>query len=76
MEKTIKTGYGETFYSDEGNGSPLVLLHGFCEDHTIWSDFKEALLSDYRVITPDLAGFGKSTINKKFVSIEFFLSKK
>jgi pimeloyl-ACP methyl ester carboxylesterase len=70
MEKTLKTTHGNTFYADEGNGPPLILLHGFCEDHTLWNDFKQPFLKEYRVITVDFAGFGKSTLSLDYVSID------
>ncbi len=53
---------GNIFYEIEGKGYPVFLVHGFCEDHTIWDEFKQPLLDKYRVITPDLPGFGKSEL--------------
>lgn len=47
---------------DSGNGYPLVLLHGFCEDHTMWDGFLASLSLSNRVLCPDLPGFGKSPI--------------
>lgn len=47
-------------YSDEGEGQTLVLLHGFCEDSSMWDDFIEYLRVDYRIIRMDLPGLGKS----------------
>ncbi|MFA0962167.1 alpha/beta fold hydrolase [Roseivirga sp. BDSF3-8] len=43
-----------------GQGFPVVLLHGFCETHMIWSDMAVALSADYSVWMPDLPGFGES----------------
>lgn len=40
----------------------LVLLHGLCEDSTIWDAFIETLVADYFVLRPDLSGFGASDI--------------
>jgi pimeloyl-ACP methyl ester carboxylesterase len=37
-----------------------VLIHGYCEDHTLWDDFAAALAQEYRVLRPDLPGFGRS----------------
>ncbi|MBL7817727.1 MAG: alpha/beta hydrolase [Saprospiraceae bacterium] len=48
-------------YRIQGKGQTLVLLHGLCEDSTIWDDFIKNL-SDYRIIRPDLSGFGGSEI--------------
>lgn len=48
-------------YRVEGDGPPVLLLHGFCESMEIWDEFVEALSTRYRVITPDLVGQGNST---------------
>lgn len=50
------------FFREEGSGPPLVFLHGFCETHEIWNDFIKPLSTQFRIITPDLPGFGKSAI--------------
>lgn len=47
---------------DEGTGPVVVLLHGFPLDHTMWRQQISALSASYRVIAPDLRGFGSSTI--------------
>lgn len=47
-------------YQQYGSGTPLVLLHGFPFDHTIWNEQVRALEEQYRVITPDLRGHGRS----------------
>lgn len=49
-------------YTEVGRGKPLVLLHGFLENNTLWQEFSEALSSKYRVISFDLPGFGKSPL--------------
>ena len=54
--------YKETyiFYSDQGKGSTVVLLHGFLENSLMWIDVKSALVKRYRVITIDLLGHGQT----------------
>ncbi len=47
-------------YEDRGKGHPVALLHGFPLDSSVWSAQIEALSARYRVIAPDLRGFGKS----------------
>ena len=50
-------------YQSEGKGVPVVLLHGFCEDRTLWDEFSTSLLEEsFRVIRIDLPGFGKSEV--------------
>jgi len=47
-------------YCEDGAGDPLVMLHGFSFDHRMWDDQVRALAPQYRVIRPDLRGFGRS----------------
>ena len=61
--KTISFRDAKVAYEIEGKGTPVVLLHGFCEDQRVWEDFKQDLLEEkYRVITIDLPGFGQSEV--------------
>ena len=53
-----------------GKGSPLVLLHGFCENHHIWDGFAEELAKYYHVIVFDLPGFGSSSLLSDDISID------
>ena len=59
-------------YTDQGSGPVVVLLHGFCESKAVWADFSRALSAGYRVICPDLPGFGESLPDRKQVSMEWF----
>lgn len=45
---------------DEGQGSPLVLLHGIGGNHTVWNAVVPALAREHRVLVPDLRGHGRS----------------
>ena len=45
---------------ERGQGIPLVLLHGFPFDHTLWLPQLEELTDAARMIAPDLRGFGGS----------------
>jgi pimeloyl-ACP methyl ester carboxylesterase len=49
------------FYTDQGQGSPVVLVHGWSCDGTDWSWQIPALVSNHRVITVDLRGHGHSS---------------
>ncbi|MDW8301277.1 MAG: alpha/beta hydrolase [Bacteroidia bacterium] len=44
------------YFSLEGPGEPIVLLHGFCEHAGIWADFAPKLSDAYYVIAMDLLG--------------------
>jgi pimeloyl-ACP methyl ester carboxylesterase len=50
------------FYTDQGTGFPVLLIHGFCETHQIWDSFSDKLSQDFRVLCLDLPGFGKSKL--------------
>ncbi len=54
---------------DCGNGRPLVLVHGFPMDHTLWNEQAAALGKHYRVIRPDLRGFGRSSTTPNKVTV-------
>jgi pimeloyl-ACP methyl ester carboxylesterase len=51
-------------YVDRGDGLPVLLVHGFPLDHTMWESQVEALSKRARVIAPDLRGFGSSPLCK------------
>ena len=62
-----RTVAGASFYFEEaGAGPAVVLLHGFPLDSRIWKGQRDALASRYRVIAPDLRGFGKSQSRETF----------
>jgi pimeloyl-ACP methyl ester carboxylesterase len=48
------------FYSDEGKGTAIVLLHGFLENSSIWHNLTPKLSKKHRVICIDLLGHGRS----------------
>jgi pimeloyl-ACP methyl ester carboxylesterase len=52
---------GQTIsYATEGAGIPLLLLHGLPFDHRIWAAAAPYLAGHFRLIIPDLPGFGRS----------------
>jgi len=52
----------ELFYEDHGQGTPVVLIHGYPLDGHSWEKQERALLAaGYRVITYDRRGFGQSS---------------
>jgi len=57
-------------YYEEGEGPPIVLLHGFCESNTFWHTLSHELASQFRVICPDLPGFGKSPMSIQGFTLE------
>ncbi|WP_033959380.1 alpha/beta fold hydrolase [Psychroserpens jangbogonensis] len=50
----------QIFYTDEGQGDPIVLLHGFLENSTMWQSLLPYLTASCRVICIDLLGHGQT----------------
>ena len=48
------------FFTDAGHGNPVVLLHGFLENSTMWNTFIPELSKNNRIICIDLLGHGKT----------------
>lgn len=59
-------------YSDEGAGAPMLFVHGFPLSRGAWSKQTEAFRSSFRVIVPDLRGFGESETTAGPVSMTRF----
>ena len=57
----IKLNGIELAYERRGKGAPLVLIHGYPLDHSIWNDVAAQLENDFDLILPDVRGFGDST---------------
>jgi len=59
--KIIKVGELNFNVLDQGAGEPVLLLHGFPDSNKLWRFQIPALIeAGYRVIAPDLRGFGES----------------
>lgn len=63
MQKKIITGGKHISYQVYGEGKPVLLLHGFAEDHRIWQNQINSLANQYQLIVPDLPGSGLSTLS-------------
>lgn len=79
--KTITKGYNLTIsinnfhlsYDDVGEAStPIICLHGYPFDKTMWNEQLEFLKSSNRIIACDIRGFGKSTDEESHLSIDLF----
>jgi len=57
---------------EQGAGPPLLLVHGFPLDHTMWRAQIEELSRGARVMAPDLRGFGESDGGGDIVLMEDF----
>lgn len=50
----------ELWTQDKGKGPPVVLLHGVGGSHAVWNGVRPGLEEQFRVISPDLRGHGRS----------------
>jgi pimeloyl-ACP methyl ester carboxylesterase len=68
--KTVAAGSVTLAVVDRGHGPPLVLLHGFPLNHSMWQAQIEYFSQSWRVIAPDLRGFGASQVVPGTASME------
>ncbi len=59
-ETRVATNGIELSVHRAGAGKPLVLLHGFPQNHMCWRKVAPRLAEDFDVIIPDLRGYGDS----------------
>lgn len=50
----------DIFFRKGGKGPPLLLLHGYPQNHVMWHKLAPALAERFTVICPDLRGYGQS----------------
>ena len=62
--RTVEAGGHRIVYLDGGSGPPVVLLHGFGVSKDLWNSVAARLTPTYRVIVPDLPGFGESSFRE------------
>ncbi|MGE8541079.1 MAG: alpha/beta fold hydrolase [Acinetobacter sp.] len=63
IAKSLKTGTFSTNYHDLGTGFPVVMIHGSGPGVTAWANWRlimPELAKKFRVIAPDMVGFGYS----------------
>ncbi len=63
MSRTRVNGI-EMAYDDVGTGQPVVLLHGFPFNRSMWREQAAVLSDSHRVITPDLRGHGETDVTE------------
>lgn len=59
-------GDAAIYYDSEGDGSPLVLLHGYALNGLMWEFQRPAFAKSHKVVTVDLRGFGKSSCGRSW----------
>ncbi len=66
----LGVGDNELFHVEEGEGFPVVLIHGLAGDHTAWLPQLPLLAKRYRTIAFDNRGAGRSTQRDEPVSTQ------
>jgi 3-oxoadipate enol-lactonase len=72
MMKQVRANGVNLNVLDEGQGSPIVFVHGFPLDHSMWRKQIDEFAATHRVIAPDLRGFGASEGTNGTVLMETF----
>jgi len=68
----IDSAAGSFYYQEAGSGPPLILIHGFPLTGDIWRAQLAGLAGKFRVIAPDLRGFGKSVSTEGGHSMDLY----
>jgi pimeloyl-ACP methyl ester carboxylesterase len=70
---TLEPGLRIHYYeAGAPSAPPLVLIHGLGDEADTWRHVLEPLAATYRVIAPDLPGFGRSSHPRRAYSLGFF----
>jgi haloacetate dehalogenase len=59
--KRIKTSGAEIALVQGGSGPPLLLVHGYPQNHVMWHKVAPALAQRFTLVIPDLRGYGDSS---------------
>jgi pimeloyl-ACP methyl ester carboxylesterase len=70
--KTNINGIAVYTYGDPKN-KPIVFVHGFPYDHTMWEGQVKELQNEYYCVTYDVRGLGKSYIGDGQYTMEFYV---
>lgn len=77
--KFVNVGDVRMHYHEFGAGQPLIMLHGGGPGASGYSNFQrnvEAFAKDFRVLIPDLPGYGRSDKPRVTVGLYGYLSEK
>jgi len=70
MMPTVKSNGIQMNVVERGRGTPLVLVHGYPLDHSMWQGQIDGLSDTCHVIAPDLRGFGASEVMSGTATME------
>lgn len=64
--KTLTVDHVETVLHDEGEGTPILFLHGVPDSGEMWLPLFEKLKGQFRCLAPDMPGLGRSKAPRDF----------
>ena len=70
--RTVTVGDVQLSYRDTGNGAPIIFLHAFPLNQSMWDDQVAEFARDHRVVTFDWRGFGASSLGTRESLMEVF----
>lgn len=59
--RRVKTSETEIFLRTAGSGPPVLLIHGYPQNHACWHAVAPKLAERFTVVVPDLRGYGESS---------------
>ena len=71
-EGYVEVNDARIFYKVQGEGEPMVLIHGYPLSGELFARNRDALAQRYKVITLDLRGYGMSVAPEVPASIEVY----
>ncbi|MBE0514527.1 alpha/beta hydrolase [Sulfurimonas sp.] len=63
----------KVFLQGDSAAQPIIFIHGFPFEHTLWDDVIEQLKDDYYCISYDLRGFGSSEVGHGQYTMESYV---
>jgi len=70
VDKIINYKSGLLHYQIIGDGFPVIFIHGFAEDGSIWENQVNDLSKRFKLILVDLPGSGRSSFNLLVITID------
>ncbi|MFX1475670.1 MAG: alpha/beta fold hydrolase, partial [Promethearchaeota archaeon] len=61
----------QVYYQEQGNGLPLIFIHGSMSSHLVWS-YQRPLSEEYRTVMLDLPGHGRSDPPDAEISVKLY----
>jgi pimeloyl-ACP methyl ester carboxylesterase len=72
MVKQLQFEGAKTQYKVTGSGPAVILVHGFLEEGSMWNGPVRSLSKSFKVIVPDLPGFGKSELFSRELTMDVY----